>query len=119
MCVTVKQVFSEMDFLGWYTVGDAPTSSDIKVHKQVISFSYVFPLMAVWRYLHADLWQKFGVFLIVLLVIKVSHLLNRVFLNVSYMGMCPLLCTTLVCALCCVPYGCVPFTVSHIGVCHL
>nr|CAG4645634.1 EOG090X08T4 [Lynceus sp. MCZ IZ 141354] len=31
-----KQVFSDMDFLGWYTTGDSmPTESDIQVHKQV------------------------------------------------------------------------------------
>nr|CAG4637888.1 EOG090X08T4 [Chydorus sphaericus] len=30
-----KQVFSEMDFLGWYTTGDAPNESDILVHKQI------------------------------------------------------------------------------------
>jgi len=24
-----------MDFLGWYTTGEEPTSSDINVHKQV------------------------------------------------------------------------------------
>ncbi|XP_069103700.1 COP9 signalosome complex subunit 6-like [Argopecten irradians] len=30
-----KQVFSDMDFLGWYTTGDGPTQSDINVHKQV------------------------------------------------------------------------------------
>ncbi|XP_021944566.1 COP9 signalosome complex subunit 6 isoform X3 [Folsomia candida] len=30
-----KQVFSEMDFLGWYTTGDIPTPSDIHVHKQI------------------------------------------------------------------------------------
>lgn len=30
-----KQVFSDMDFLGWYTTGDAPTESDIHVHKQI------------------------------------------------------------------------------------
>ncbi|CAH0392328.1 unnamed protein product [Bemisia tabaci] len=30
-----KQVFSEMDFLGWYTTGDEPDESDIKVHKQI------------------------------------------------------------------------------------
>jgi JAB1/Mov34/MPN/PAD-1 ubiquitin protease len=29
------QVFSEMDFLGWYSTGDAPTEADIHVHKQV------------------------------------------------------------------------------------
>ncbi|XP_064638940.1 COP9 signalosome complex subunit 6-like [Lineus longissimus] len=30
-----KQVFSEMDFLGWYTTGEAPNEADIKVHKQI------------------------------------------------------------------------------------
>ncbi|XP_012526287.1 COP9 signalosome complex subunit 6 [Monomorium pharaonis] len=30
-----KQVFSEMDFLGWYTTGDMPTEKDIRVHKQL------------------------------------------------------------------------------------
>ncbi|KAF5270476.1 hypothetical protein FQA39_LY08354 [Lamprigera yunnana] len=30
-----KQVFSEMDFIGWYTTGDAPNLTDIKVHKQI------------------------------------------------------------------------------------
>ncbi|XP_044727362.1 COP9 signalosome complex subunit 6 [Chrysoperla carnea] len=30
-----KQVFSDMDFLGWYTTGDAPDDGDIKIHKQI------------------------------------------------------------------------------------
>ena len=30
-----KQVFSEMDFLGWYSTGEAPTTQDIGVHKQI------------------------------------------------------------------------------------
>ncbi|KAJ8687152.1 hypothetical protein QAD02_022946 [Eretmocerus hayati] len=30
-----KQVFSEMDFLGWYTTGGLPHERDIKVHKQI------------------------------------------------------------------------------------
>lgn len=30
-----KQVFSEMDFLGWYTTGDMPDERDIRVHKQL------------------------------------------------------------------------------------
>ncbi|XP_046639924.1 COP9 signalosome complex subunit 6-like [Daphnia pulicaria] len=30
-----KQVFSDMDFLGWYTTGDSPNESDIHVHKQI------------------------------------------------------------------------------------
>jgi len=29
-----KQVFSEMDFLGWYSTGDGASESDIKIHKQ-------------------------------------------------------------------------------------
>lgn len=30
-----KQVFSDMDFLGWYTTGGLPNEKDIKVHKQI------------------------------------------------------------------------------------
>uniref|UniRef100_A0A0V0GAI4 COP9 signalosome complex subunit 6 n=2 Tax=Triatoma TaxID=30075 RepID=A0A0V0GAI4_TRIDM len=30
-----KQVFSDLDFLGWYTTGGPPDDSDIKVHKQI------------------------------------------------------------------------------------
>ncbi|CAG9826389.1 unnamed protein product [Diabrotica balteata] len=30
-----KQVFSDLDFIGWYTTGDAPSEMDIKVHKQI------------------------------------------------------------------------------------
>ncbi|CAH2268742.1 jg23766 [Pararge aegeria aegeria] len=30
-----KQVFSDMDFLGWYTTGDTPTERDIAVHRQI------------------------------------------------------------------------------------
>lgn len=30
-----KLVFSEMDFLGWYTTGDMPNERDIRVHKQL------------------------------------------------------------------------------------
>ncbi|ROL53577.1 COP9 signalosome complex subunit 6 [Anabarilius grahami] len=32
---TVKQVFKDMEFLGWYTTGGAPDQSDIHIHKQV------------------------------------------------------------------------------------
>lgn len=31
----VKQVFSDMDFIGWYITGDAPNETDIKIHKQI------------------------------------------------------------------------------------
>jgi hypothetical protein len=31
---SVKQVFSDLDFLGWYTTGEAPTDKDLEVHKQ-------------------------------------------------------------------------------------
>lgn len=34
-----KQVFSEMDFLGWYSTGDGPSESDIKIHKQVVKLT--------------------------------------------------------------------------------
>lgn len=30
-----KQVFPDLDFLGWYTTGDTPDDSDIKVHQQI------------------------------------------------------------------------------------
>lgn len=30
-----KQVFPELDFLGWYTIGDHPTVEDINIHKQI------------------------------------------------------------------------------------
>lgn len=30
-----KQVFSDLDFLGWYTTGDAPTKSDVNFHRQI------------------------------------------------------------------------------------
>ncbi|XP_062125670.1 COP9 signalosome complex subunit 6 [Drosophila sulfurigaster albostrigata] len=30
-----KQVFSDLDFIGWYTTGDSPTASDIKIQKQI------------------------------------------------------------------------------------
>lgn len=33
--IPVKQVFSDMDFLGWYTTGDAPSERDIAVHRQI------------------------------------------------------------------------------------
>lgn len=34
-----KQVFSEMDFLGWYTTGDMPNDRDIKVHRQICAIN--------------------------------------------------------------------------------
>lgn len=30
-----KQVFSEMDFLGWYSTGEGPTEEDMDVHRQI------------------------------------------------------------------------------------
>lgn len=30
-----KQVFSDLDFLGWYNTGDVPNESDVKIHKQI------------------------------------------------------------------------------------
>jgi len=34
-----KQVFSDFDFLGWYTTGGAPTEQDIILHKQVCTIN--------------------------------------------------------------------------------
>ena len=33
-CFSLK-VFQDLDFLGWYSTGDAPNRSDIAVHKQI------------------------------------------------------------------------------------
>lgn len=30
-----KQVFSDMDFLGWYSTGESPTEDDVAVHRQI------------------------------------------------------------------------------------
>jgi len=30
-----KQVFSEMDFLGWYSTGDKPTPAEVSIHRQI------------------------------------------------------------------------------------
>jgi len=32
-----KQVFADLDFLGWYTTGGQPTERDIQLHKQICS----------------------------------------------------------------------------------
>lgn len=37
----VKQVFKELEFLGWYTTGGPPDPSDIHVHKQVYMLPHV------------------------------------------------------------------------------
>ena len=34
-----KQVFSDMDILGWYCTGDQPTMLDINVHKQICNIN--------------------------------------------------------------------------------
>lgn len=33
--IIVKQVFSDMDFLGWYTTNESPTERDLRIHKQI------------------------------------------------------------------------------------
>lgn len=33
--ITVRQVFKDLDFFGWYTTGGSPSINDVKVHKQV------------------------------------------------------------------------------------
>ena len=42
-----KQVFPDLDFLGWYAIGDVPNERDIRLHKQVceINESPVFLLL--------------------------------------------------------------------------
>ena len=34
-----KQVFSDMDILGWYCTGDQPTMLDINIHKQICNIN--------------------------------------------------------------------------------
>jgi len=34
-----KQVFSDMDFLGWYNTGAKPSTSDLAVHRQIIEIN--------------------------------------------------------------------------------
>lgn len=34
-----KQVFSDLDFIGWYTTGENPTENEIKIHKQICELS--------------------------------------------------------------------------------
>lgn len=34
-----RQVFPTFDFLGWYTVGDAPSPSETKLHKQFLVYN--------------------------------------------------------------------------------
>lgn len=34
-----KQVFKDLDFLGWYTTGGAPNDSDIKIHRQMCAIT--------------------------------------------------------------------------------
>ena len=35
----VKQVFSDLDFLGWYTTGGVPSERDIALHKQICTLN--------------------------------------------------------------------------------
>uniref|UniRef100_UPI000255FFFC COP9 signalosome complex subunit 6 n=1 Tax=Drosophila melanogaster TaxID=7227 RepID=UPI000255FFFC len=34
-----KQVFSDLDFIGWYTTGDNPTADDIKIQRQIAAIN--------------------------------------------------------------------------------
>lgn len=34
----VRQVFPHLDFMGWYTIGVAPTELDLKIHDQVFIY---------------------------------------------------------------------------------
>jgi len=35
----VKQVFKDLDFLGWYATGGPPTEVDVKIHQQICTFT--------------------------------------------------------------------------------
>ena len=35
VAIPVKQVFTTMEFLGWYSIGDVPSAEDTNFHKQV------------------------------------------------------------------------------------
>ena len=35
----LSQVFSDMEFLGWYTTGDKPGPEEIFVHKQIMEIN--------------------------------------------------------------------------------
>lgn len=38
MFFAVKQVFPNLDLMGWYSLGATPTEADLKLHKQVRQF---------------------------------------------------------------------------------
>ena len=40
--IVVKQVFKDLDFLGWYNTGDLNYESDIQIHKQVLYVGMLF-----------------------------------------------------------------------------
>jgi len=44
-CIVVKQVFKDLDFLGWYNTGELNYESDIQIHKQVIVCPQFFLLL--------------------------------------------------------------------------
>lgn len=39
------QVFSDLNFLGWYTTGEQPTNADVFVHKQICQLDHECPIM--------------------------------------------------------------------------
>ena len=46
----IIQVFSDMDFLGWYSTGDSPGVQEITVHQQIsdINESPLFLQVNIW-----------------------------------------------------------------------
>jgi len=59
--IAVKQVFKDLDFLGWYNTGELNYESDIQIHKQVLfmflafSHSAHFPVLySVWS-IHSNM----------------------------------------------------------------
>jgi len=50
--VVVKQVFKDLDFLGWYNTGELNYESDIQIHKQVLYVGIFFLALIVYVYVH-------------------------------------------------------------------
>ena len=46
--VVVKQVFKDLDFLGWYNTGELNYESDIQIHKQVTVCLTSFFFTSTW-----------------------------------------------------------------------
>ena len=61
----IIQVFSDMDFLGWYSTGDSPGVQEITVHQQIsdinesplflqVNFSFILKFVFTVRDVYSD-----------------------------------------------------------------